>query len=49
LGLTLRPPRPRVGGEGRSLYVYDFDGHLFELHSGTLDERLERYAQGGAP
>jgi len=43
LGLEVRPPRPRVEGEGRSLYVYDFDGHLFELHAGTLEERLARY------
>jgi fosfomycin resistance protein FosX len=46
LGLELRPPRQRVAGEGRSLYFYDDDNHLFELHTGTLAERLERYAQG---
>jgi fosfomycin resistance protein FosX len=46
MGLELRPPRPRVPGEGRSLYFYDDDNHLFELHTGTLAERLERYAQG---
>ena len=46
LGLELRPPRDRVAGEGRSLYFYDDDNHLFELHTGTLAERLERYAQG---
>lgn len=45
LGLEFRPPRPRVEGEGRSLYFYDEDNHLFELHTGTLDERLERYAR----
>lgn len=44
LGVEVRPPRPRVEGEGRSLYFYDFDGHLFELHAGTLEERLARYA-----
>lgn len=43
LGLELRPPRPRVEGEGRSLYFYDFDNHLFELHTGTLSGRLSRY------
>ena len=44
IGVEFEPPRPRVEGEGRSLYFYDFDNHLFELHSGTLDERLRRYA-----
>ena len=42
LGLEVKPPRPRVEGEGRSLYFYDFDNHLLELHTGTLDERLAR-------
>ena len=42
-GVDLRAPRPRVQGEGRSLYFYDFDGHLFELHTGTLAERLAAY------
>jgi fosfomycin resistance protein FosX len=46
MGLEIRPPRQRVLGEGRSLYFYDDDNHLFELHTGTLAERLERYAQG---
>lgn len=41
--IEMLPPRPRVKGEGRSLYFYDFDNHLFELHSGTLNERLVRY------
>jgi catechol 2,3-dioxygenase-like lactoylglutathione lyase family enzyme len=45
LGLEIRPPRQRISGEGRSLYFYDDDNHLFELHTGTLAERLERYAQ----
>ena len=48
LGLEIRPPRLRVTGEGRSLYFYDDDNHLFELHTGTLAERLERYVQGKA-
>jgi catechol 2,3-dioxygenase-like lactoylglutathione lyase family enzyme len=45
LGVDYKPPRPRVAGEGRSLYFYDFDNHLFELHTGTLKERLERYRE----
>lgn len=44
-GLRIRPSRPRVPGEGRSIYFYDYDNHLFELHAGTLAERLERYRQ----
>lgn len=45
LGLDMKPPRSRVDGEGRSLYFYDFDNHLFELHTGTLSERLVRYSK----
>jgi catechol 2,3-dioxygenase-like lactoylglutathione lyase family enzyme len=43
LGLELREARSRVQGEGHSLYFYDYDNHLFELHTGTLTERLDRY------
>lgn len=43
LGLEVKTPRPRVEGEGESLYFYDFDNHLFELHTGTLEQRLQRY------
>ena len=49
LGLELRESRPRVVGEGRSLYFHDRDNHLFELHTGTLTERLARYEQGRRP
>ena len=45
MGLEIRPPRQRLPGEGRSLYFYDDDNHLFELHTGTLAERLELYAK----
>ena len=45
LGLDIRPPRPRVDGEGQSLYFHDHDNHLFELHTGTLDERRQRYGK----
>jgi fosfomycin resistance protein FosX len=47
LGVEIQSPRARVDGEGESLYFYDFDNHLFELHTGTLEERLARYRQGG--
>ena len=43
LNVEIKTSRPRVKGEGQSLYFYDFDNHLFELHSGTSKERLERY------
>lgn len=46
LGLDVRESRPRVEGEGRSIYFHDEDNHLFELHIGTLSERLARYAKG---
>lgn len=45
LGLDVREGRSRVAGEGRSIYFHDHDNHLFELHSGTLEERLRRYRQ----
>lgn len=37
------PGRKRVEGEGQSAYFYDYDNHLFELHTGTLEARLARY------
>lgn len=46
LGLEFRDGRSRVPGEGQSLYFYDDDHHLFELHTGTLEMRLARYAMG---
>ena len=46
LGVEIKAPRSRVDGEGESLYFYDFDNHLFELHTGTLEQRLERYRAG---
>lgn len=45
LGLEVREGRSRVEGEGHSIYFYDYDNHMFELHSGTLKERLKRYAE----
>jgi len=48
LGLDQHQGRPRIAGEGRSLYFHDHDNHLFELHTGTLGERLARYAEGPA-
>lgn len=45
LDLEIKPSRPRVEGEGQSLYFYTYDNHLIELHTGTLHERLKRYSE----
>lgn len=42
-GIEFHQGRPRVAGEGLSLYFHDYDNHLFELHTGTLEERLAAY------
>lgn len=42
-GVDIKPARPRIEGEGRSVYFYDHDNHLFELHTGHLESRLESY------
>ena len=44
-GVEIKQERPRINGEGRSIYFYDFDNHLFELHTGSLDERLKSYKE----
>ena len=45
IGAEIKPERSRVDGEGRSIYFYDFDNHLFELHTGMLSERLASYTK----
>jgi len=45
LGLEVKPGRDRVNGESQSIYFYDYDNHLFELHTGTLQDRLLRYSK----
>ena len=47
--VEFREQRPRVQGEGLSLYFYDYDNHLFELHTGTLEERLQTYMERADP
>lgn len=49
MGVSVRVGRPRISGEGRSLYFHDFDNHLFELHTGTLCERLLAYRTADVP
>lgn len=43
LNLEILPGRPRHEREGQSLYFYDYDNHLFELHTGDLNSRLNFY------
>lgn len=43
LKLDIAPSRPRHPQEGQSIYFYDYDNHLFELHTGDLTTRLSYY------
>lgn len=43
LGLEIASNRPRDPMEGQSIYFYDYDNHLFELHTGDLATRLKYY------
>lgn len=43
-GLTILPGRKRESAEGQSLYFYDYDNHLLELHTGNLEARLLFYS-----
>lgn len=40
LQLTILPGKERAVGENHSLYFYDYDNHLFELHTGDLQITL---------
>jgi fosfomycin resistance protein FosX len=42
-GVEFLNERSRVPGEGQSLYFYDFDNNLFELHSGSLESHVAAY------
>jgi catechol 2,3-dioxygenase-like lactoylglutathione lyase family enzyme len=43
LDVEIKSGRNRVGSEARSIYFYDYDNHLFELHTGTIEDRLLFY------
>ncbi|MBO0460463.1 FosX/FosE/FosI family fosfomycin resistance hydrolase [Enterococcus sp. DIV1298c] len=45
LDLKIEEGRSRVSGEGESIYFYDDDDHLFELHAGNLADRLKKYEE----
>lgn len=42
LNLETKDGRKRNENEPQSLYFYDYDNHLFELHTGTLEDRLNK-------
>ncbi|WP_372017670.1 FosX/FosE/FosI family fosfomycin resistance hydrolase [Pseudoxanthomonas sp. 10H] len=48
LGVEVLAGRSRIEGEGASIYFHDDDNHLFELHAGTLEDRLAAYAAADA-
>ncbi|MBB6215257.1 metallothiol transferase [Anaerosolibacter carboniphilus] len=45
LGVDVTEGRPRYPEEGRSLYFRDPDGHLFEFHTKTREDRIAFYKE----
>lgn len=43
LNVNIREGRPRHKEEGKSIYFRDPDGHLFEFHTKTREDRIKFY------